>query len=168
VPQGSAQASRRTFAGSIREARHAGHPPARAPTAADTTAAPTSVAGSHGSSPYSSDATNFDAHTLTLTPTNTPNPTSLETRESTRLMIPAGAAPSGHSSKLFTRGKMVVFAPTPEREQQDRDGADDWRSAERPESEPKILHAASHRNHRARAAANQSKPPMQCGTTDAR
>jgi len=36
---------------SIREARHAGHQPASAPTAANITAAPTIVAGSRGSSP---------------------------------------------------------------------------------------------------------------------
>jgi len=46
-------------------------------------AAATSVAGSRGSSPYSNDATNVDAHKLSSTPANTPNPTSLATRDTT-------------------------------------------------------------------------------------
>jgi hypothetical protein len=45
------QLSRSTSAGSIRDARYAGSHPASAPTAASVTAAPTSVAGSRGSSP---------------------------------------------------------------------------------------------------------------------
>src|SRR5438309_11266933 len=45
------QLSRRTFAGSIRDARHAGNQPASAPTDASTTPASTSVIGSRGSRP---------------------------------------------------------------------------------------------------------------------
>jgi hypothetical protein len=53
--------SRSTSAGSIRDARYAGSPPAPAQTVARATAAPMSVNGSRASKPFRSVAMNFDA-----------------------------------------------------------------------------------------------------------
>src|SRR5207247_6375201 len=70
------QASRRTSAGSIRDARQAGRLAAATPTAARTIAAPMSVDGSRGRRPYRSAATNAEAQRLIAAPMPTPTATS--------------------------------------------------------------------------------------------
>jgi hypothetical protein len=110
---GDVQLCLSTSAGSIRDARRAGSQPAKAPTAASAIADPTSVAGSPGSRPYRSDATNVDAQTLMAAPTSTPRPTNPDTRASTICTTSAGAAPSAMRMPISVRRRATAYAVTP-------------------------------------------------------